>query len=91
VPVGDLRTRLRCERVGVSRPDDLCHLKGRMWGEAGKLMSVGGDRLWDGDMYFSAEVMCRGSGMSTAHACTCIGHQETRGEARDMLTCTDRL
>ena len=54
-------------------------------------MSVGGDRLREGDIYFSAEVMCRGSGMSTAHACTCIGHQETRGEARDMLTCTDRL
>ena len=26
VAVGDLRTRLRCERVGVSRPEDLCHL-----------------------------------------------------------------
>lgn len=26
VPVGDLRTRLRCERVGVSRPEDLSHL-----------------------------------------------------------------
>lgn len=29
--------------------------------------------------------------MSTAHACTCIGHQETRGEAPDMLTCADGL
>ncbi len=26
VPVGDLRTRLRCEKVGVSRPEDLSHL-----------------------------------------------------------------
>ena len=26
VPVEDLRTRLRCERVGVSRPEDLSHL-----------------------------------------------------------------
>jgi hypothetical protein len=26
VPVGDLRTRLRCESVGVSRPEDLSHL-----------------------------------------------------------------
>ena len=41
----------------------------------------------EGDIYFSAVVVCRGSGMSTAHACTCIGHQETRGEVRDMLTC----
>ena len=29
--------------------------------------------------------------MSTAHACTCIGHQETRSEAPDMLTCADGL
>jgi hypothetical protein len=28
VPVRDLRTRFRCARVGVSRPDDLSHLKG---------------------------------------------------------------
>ena len=47
--------------------------------------------LREEDMYFRAVVVCRGSGMSTAHACTCIGHQETRGEGRDMLTCTDRL
>jgi hypothetical protein len=29
VPVRDLRTRFRCARVGVSRPDDLIHLRGR--------------------------------------------------------------
>ena len=44
-------------------------------------------------IYLSAEVMCRGSGMSTAHACTvlAIGHQETRVRARDVLTCADGL
>ena len=43
--------------------------------------------------YFSAEVICRGSGMSTAQACTVlgIGHQETRAGARDVLTCADGL
>ena len=82
--VWDLRTRLRCARVGVSRPEDLCHL-GRL-------------RVWVGDggrrgAYLSAEVICRGSGMSTAHACTvlAIGHQETRAGARDVLTCADGL
>jgi hypothetical protein len=43
--------------------------------------------------YCSAEVICRGSGMSTAQACTvlAIGHQETRAGARDVLTCADGL
>ena len=86
VPVRDLRTRFRCARVGVSRPDDLSHLKGG----GGELVHEGGEEgRWG--MYFRAEVVCRGSGISTAHACTCIGHQETRGEARDMLTCADGL
>jgi hypothetical protein len=30
MPVGDLYTRLRCERVEVSRPDDLTHPKLKM-------------------------------------------------------------
>lgn len=83
--VGDLRTRLRCARVGVSRPEDLCHLiRGVEFGVS----------EWGGFDYLNAEVMCRGSGMSTAQACTvvlAIGHQETRVGARDMLTCADGL
>jgi hypothetical protein len=48
---------------------------------------------WEVGTYCSAEVICRGSGMSTAQACTvlAIGHQETRAGARDVLTCADGL
>jgi hypothetical protein len=34
-------------------------------------------------MYFIAEIMCCGSGMSMAHACICIGYQKMHGEARE--------
>lgn len=54
--------------------------------DVGRVVDKGG-----GGVYFSAEVMSRGSGMSTAHACTCIGHQETRADAGDRLTCADGL
>lgn len=66
MPVGDLRTRLRWERVGVSRPEDLSHLACE-----GQVSEIDGEeRGREGNVYFSAEVVCRGSGMSTAHACT---------------------
>ncbi len=54
----------------------------------------GEERFGEKTRYLRAEVMCRGSGMSTAHARTVlaiIGRQETRAGARVVLTCANGL
>ena len=83
MPVGDLRTRLRCERVGVSRPEDLSHLA--FEGEVSEICWRGGR-----EMCTSVLRLCVGGrGCLRPMPVLCIGHQETRGEAGDMLTCAD--